>query len=245
MSIQREEFKSRLLRNLGDPMTKVNVTPDQIEDVVNDGIRYYHDHHYDGSELVYLFHEITQQDIDRQYIQLPDHVVSVLEIVENNPYRISGDYLFDPIWHIAADATLSATSGDVYSYDIMMQYLSLLDRFFKESYMINFSYISGKLKMEIDWKKLPVGKKIAIQAYRFIDPEEYSKVYSDRWLIRYCTALLKYQWGTNLRKFQGIQLVGGLDIDAVSIMQEAQEEIQALEEKMMDEFTNPVDFFVG
>ena len=55
--------------------------------------------------------------------------------------------------------------------------------------------------------------------------------YNDMWLKKYATALCKYQWGENLSKFQGIALPGGVTLDGQQIKQEAQEEIQRLEEE--------------
>ena len=60
----------------------------------------------------------------------------------------------------------------------------------------------------------------------------YSDVWNDRFLKQYTTALIKYQWGSNLSKFAGIQLPGGVTLDGPRIMQEAQVEIDKLEEQM-------------
>ena len=51
------------------------------------------------------------------------------------------------------------------------------------------------------------------------------------WLKKYATAKVKYQWGENLSKFQGIALPGGVTLDGQQLKQEAQEEIQRLEEE--------------
>jgi hypothetical protein len=70
-------------------------------------------------------------------------------------------------------------------------------------------------------------------------------IYNDMWLKRYATALVKYQWGENLSKFSGIQLPGGVTLDAQQIKQEAQEEIQRLEEESRLNFEMPVMDMIG
>jgi hypothetical protein len=60
----------------------------------------------------------------------------------------------------------------------------------------------------------------------------YSDIWNDRFLKQYATALIKYQWGSNLSKFAGIQLPGGITLDGPRIMQEAQVEIDKLEEQI-------------
>ena len=60
----------------------------------------------------------------------------------------------------------------------------------------------------------------------------YSDVWNDRFLKQYTTALIKYQWGSNLSKFAGIQMPGGITLDGPRIMNEAQAEIDKLEEQI-------------
>jgi len=72
-----------------------------------------------------------------------------------------------------------------------------------------------------------------------------SDVWDDRFLKQYATAKLKYQWGTNLSKFAGIQLPGGITLDGPRIMQEAQVEIDKLEEDMQSLNVLPNEFFLG
>ena len=62
---------------------------------------------------------------------------------------------------------------------------------------------------------------------------------------RYCTALIKRQWGTNLKKFSGVQLPGGVTLNGDVIYQEAESEIKAIEDEMQSRFELPVDFFTG
>jgi hypothetical protein len=72
-----------------------------------------------------------------------------------------------------------------------------------------------------------------------------SDVWNDKFLKRYATALIKYQWGTNLSKFAGIQMPGGVTLDGPRIMQEAQVEIDKLEEDMYNFNSLPSEIFTG
>ena len=84
-----------------------------------------------------------------------------------------------------------------------------------------------------------------VDAYSAIDPETYTDIYNDMFLKKYTTALIKRQWGINLKKFEGIQLPGGVTMNGQQIYQEAVEEIKQLEEEMELKYEKPVDFFVG
>jgi len=53
------------LRRLGAPVLEINVDDDQIDDLVDDAIQFFHERHFDGVERMYLKYKITQADIDR------------------------------------------------------------------------------------------------------------------------------------------------------------------------------------
>jgi hypothetical protein len=75
--------------------------------------------------------------------------------------------------------------------------------------------------------------------------EGYSDVWDDRFLKQYTTAKIKYQWGSNLSKFAGIQLPGGVTLDGPRIMEEAQREIDKIEEEMQSYNILPSEMFMG
>ena len=61
----REELVDYSLRQLGAPVLEINVDDDQIDDLVDDAIQFFHERHFDGVEKMYLKHQLTQDDIDR------------------------------------------------------------------------------------------------------------------------------------------------------------------------------------
>ena len=72
-----------------------------------------------------------------------------------------------------------------------------------------------------------------------------SDVWNDRFLKKYATAKIKYQWGSNLSKFAGIQMPGGVTLDGVRIMQEAQAELDKIEEEMYTMSSLPSEILTG
>jgi hypothetical protein len=72
-----------------------------------------------------------------------------------------------------------------------------------------------------------------------------SQVWNDRFLKQYATAKIKYQWGTNLSKFAGIQLPGGITLDGPRIMEEARAELEKIEEEMYTMSSLPSEIFIG
>jgi hypothetical protein len=72
-----------------------------------------------------------------------------------------------------------------------------------------------------------------------------SDVWNDRTLKKYATALIKRQWGENLKKFGGIQMPGGVTLNGKEIWDEAQAEIDKIEEDMHNFNSLPSEIFTG
>ena len=61
----RSEFKQYCLRQLGAPVLEINLADEQCEDIIDDGIQYFQERHFDGAARMFLKYQITQGDIDR------------------------------------------------------------------------------------------------------------------------------------------------------------------------------------
>ena len=70
-------------------------------------------------------------------------------------------------------------------------------------------------------------------------------MWNDPWLKKYATALIKRQWGENLKKFEGMQLPGGIQFNGQKIWEEATEEINKIEEELNSTHSLPVMDMVG
>ena len=92
---------------------------------------------------------------------------------------------------------------------------------------------------------ISVGEFIIIECYRKLDPETYTDIYDDIYLKRYATALIKRQWGANLSKFTGVQLLGGVEMNGGEIYSQAQQDIERLEEQIQLAFELPPEYMMG
>ena len=61
----RAELINYCKRQLGAPVLEINIADEQVEDLVDDALQYFHERHYDGVIQTYLKYKITQDDIDR------------------------------------------------------------------------------------------------------------------------------------------------------------------------------------
>ena len=80
---------------------------------------------------------------------------------------------------------------------------------------------------------------------KIIDENSFTQVFDDMWLKEYTTQLIKQQWGTNLIKFEGMQLPGGVTLNGQKLYDDATQELIRLREQLRLEHELPVDFFAG
>jgi hypothetical protein len=104
---------------------------------------------------------------------------------------------------------------------------------------IRFNRHTNKLYIDTDWNTLATGQYVIVEAYTVIDPETFTKCWGDRWLLRYGTALIKQQWGTNLKKFNGVQMPGGITYNGQQIYDEATIEVAGLMDELIHTWSLP------
>jgi hypothetical protein len=76
----RKELIHWCLRKLGAPVIDINLDEDQIEDRIDEALRYFRDYHFDGVERCYLHHQISASTMTLQspYLLLIDRNNKIL-----------------------------------------------------------------------------------------------------------------------------------------------------------------------
>ena len=142
----------------------------------------------------------------------------------------------------------SLTNTDIQYYTMLKMHINLINDLMTGQKPVRFNRHMNRLYIDLTWGDggdLAIGDYIIIEAYRMLDPDTYTDVYNDYFLLSYATALIKRQWGVNLKKFEGVQLPGGVTMNGQKIFDEAQEEIKQLQEDAKSTWQLPVDFFTG
>lgn len=227
----RQQFKDWVLRKLGAPVIDINVSDEQIDDRVDEAVDYWRDYHYNGSQLVYLKHQITQTDKDNGYITLPAQLLGISGIFNMQSSISTGGGIFNVQYQFVLNNLEDITGYNITNYFMSMQHLEFLQEMLVGRPMIRYNKHVNKLHIDSGQDSMGVGEYIIIEAYDVIDPASYSDVWSDRWLQNYAAALIKEQWGSNLTKFTGMQLVGGVAFNGEQILSDAKEERRLMEEE--------------
>lgn len=242
----RTELKNYCLRSLGEPVLKINVADEQVEDRIDDAIQYYQEYHELGTEKMYHIYTITQNDIDNQYIDVDDidsDIYAITRLIKvNDAYDVNfmnSAYQYKLSLH--KDLLYSGRTDDYY---IAMQHLDIIERTFESGEVIDFNKNANKLRIITNWEENFTAdeSKIAIESHDILDPQQNTKFYNDPELKQLCTQMIKRQWGENLKKMKGIQLAGGVELDGQSIYDEADAALKELKEKIED---RPMGFYIG
>ena len=97
---------------------------------------------------------------------------------------------------------------------MMQQNFSLIEQLFSIAPTMLFNRKQNRVYLETDWtEKFNENDILVIEAYRALDPSTYPEIWNDMFLKKYTTALIKRQWGENLKKFTGVVLPGGISLD--------------------------------
>lgn len=311
----RTQFKTYCLRKLGFPVIEINVDDDQIDDRIDEGLSFWRDYHYDGTEKLFMKHCITAEDIDRQWIYCPDAVQFVTGVM---PFDLSNASInmFDLRYQLRLHDLYDFTSVSYVSYEITMQHLRTLNLLFSGTPQFRFNRHQNKVFLDIDWTRdVQPGNFVIIECYRTLEPETITltgtlscapgsntvigtgtkfdqeiaafdfitiggeqkqvgnidsptqltlignptqthtnataviegvtDVWNDRFLKKYTTALIKRQWGANLKKFSGIQMPGGVTLNGQQIYDEAIQEIEKMEEEIYMMGSLPSEILTG
>lgn len=232
-------------RSLGEPVVEINIDDQQVEDRIDEAIEYFRLYHYDGVEKIYLKHQVTQEDIDLQSIPIPDLVYGVTRVFNVAAGTSTSKSIFDLQYQLRLNDLYDLTSTSVIYYTMVMSHLALLDQTLNGHPLYRFNRLNGRLYIDKSWGSIVAPDTfILIECYRALDPEAATKMYNEMWLKHYATALIKKQWATNIKKFQGMQLPGGVTLDGNALYQEAVQEIKDLEDEIQRKAA-PLEFMMG
>jgi hypothetical protein len=241
----REDFKEYCLRKLGKPVIEINIDDDQIEDRIDEALRYYWDYHFDGTDKVYYKHQVTSQDKTNKYITVPENIIGAVRVFPIADPMVRSDDLFNIRYQIALNDLYTLTSVSMVPYYMVMEHLALISEMLVGQQPIRFNRHKNRVYIDMDWNNINIGEFLLIEAYEVVDPTEWSQVWSDRWLQNYTTAKLKYQWGSHLTKFTGVTMPGGVQFNGERILSDAEAEIAKMEQEMISSYSLPVSDMIG
>ena len=181
---------------------------------------------------------------NQNFIQIPDAVIGV-ERVFKLDNRVISTNMFNVNYQLFLNEIYYFSSMELLQYTQIKRYLEDIDFILHPDKQIRFNRRNNRLYLDIDKGSMQIGDYLLIRCYRVLDPNDFPKVYNDRWVKRYFTAKLKKQWGQNLIKFQGVQLPGGIQLNGRQIYDDGVAELAEIRAKMASDYEMPPLDMIG
>ena len=154
--------------------------------------------------------------------------------------------MFDVRYQLRLNDMWDFGSMDILDYEMTMKNLDHIDNLLVGEPPVRLNQHMNRLYIDMDWSNDVVENDyIVIECYRKIAPTTYTNIYDDLYLKRYSVALIKKQWGANLIKFQGVTMLGGVQLNGETLYTQGQEEQEKLEELIQQSFELAPEFMVG
>jgi len=241
----REEFKEYCLRALGKGTISIEVTEEQIDDRIDESLKFYWDYHFDGTAEVYYRHQVSESDRINGYITLPENILGAVEVFPLGDPSISSNDLFNIQYQIALNDLYTLTSVSLLPYYMTMEHLSLIKEILVGRIALRYERHKNCLHLDMDWGKVRADQFLMVKAYQVIDPDVYSDVWGDRWLQNYTTQKIKYQWASHLTKYTNANLAGSIQVNGERMLNDSETKIKELEDEMIVSYSLPVTDMVG
>ena len=147
----RLDFKNYCLRKLGAPVIEINVADEQLEDRIDEGLQKWSDYHFDGSSRYYWKHKITQEDVDRQYIEVSDEYIGIERILP--PVSMKGSAgMFSFKYQYMMNDLPYLMQGNMNNFAISMSNLDMIDELFNSrGQNTRFNRHTDRLYLDLVW----------------------------------------------------------------------------------------------
>ena len=262
----KSELKEYALRRLGKPVLEINVSDDQCDDAIDYTLQKFQQFHYDGAERVYLKHKITQADLDRAkdtndttttsvagnstwlesntYIEIPQHILSIEGIFSFTDKGTAN--IFDIRYQMRLNDLYDFTSTQFYHYYMIQQHLGTIDFLLEGIKPTRYIATQNRLYLDMDWQAdVLLDQYFVIKCWRALDPLTWTEIYDNMWVKDYVSAKIKKQWGSNMTKFQNVQMPGGVTLNGEMIYNDAVQELKDLDEQLRTEWETPPLDMIG
>lgn len=250
----KKQFKDYILRQLGSPVVNIEITDDQLDDVIDNALELFMQQAYSGVVERFVKLDIVE---GQQSYMLPYDTFAILEI---KGYEMGGiantvpSNIFSMSQFIASDLYRGVGKIDLLSYEITNEFLATLDLMFSKKFTFDFNCVSKELFL---YEKPPINQPVLVHTYlknvpTYVNnpivgqpPIEGTNLYNELIVKNLATAYARRQWADNLMKYNGSALPNGLVIDVPSISARAEADILKYETEIEEVYSLPCDWMIG
>lgn len=244
----KAQLTKYIREQLGDPLIRVEVTDNQIWQIIDDAVQYFTEYAYgvlQASMVLTFDNGIGTYD-------LPDNITNVIKLSKGG--RASGlnfnanfGGMVPDVWSEqwfsnggSSGLGSSVTSNLMPTLIKISNVQSMLEKYLGDDLNYNFNYNKKQIQVFEDYRE----PTVLWYEYEYLANDEHDFIFNHEFIKAYTVAKTRYLWGNNTGKFDQT-LVGGARINYSDMKNEAQQELDRLHQQLIDKWSDPapIDIF--
>lgn len=219
---------------LGEPIINVEVTDDQISEIIKSVIQKYTEYAYG-----YLEQTVLIELHGAGEYPMPDNITNIIALktgMMSNLTDFSANFgQYVPNLWSDMYFTDSLTGDIIPNIMAISATTAILEKYFGTDVYFNFN-ANRKILQVLDNYE---GPAVLHYYYEYLADPEYDLIYNHEWVKAYSKAKVKYLWGSIVGKYSQA-LVGGAQINYSDIKSDAQQELEELNQELLDKWSDPL-----
>ena len=239
----KEQLKIYIKERLGYPVVNIEVTDTQIEHIINETLEKFIEFAEGGIQMRVMTLAVTA---GTQEYQLPFDVYAVVNMFDREDFNLGTTIFeddsktpsieFHPLFN-------QLYKVDLLTIELSRQMLESINFMMKVKILYDFNGATRKLYLIDSPDESYTAGIVYYQRPDYSDNN--SLLYDQTWIKRYSVALTKRQWAGNLLKYTGTPLPAGVQLNAEGILNEANADIEKLDQELEEVWRLPADFLIG
>lgn len=236
----KEQLITYIRQQLGEPVINVEVTDEQISEIIDAAVQKFTEYAYGTLEDTVLI----QLDGKAEY-QLPDTITNIIKLSKGSTSNITnfgtnfGSGYVPDIW--SQQFFTTSLVGDIIPAVMQISaVVSVLEKYFGDDMYFNFNPHRKTLKLFEPY----TGQAVLHYQYEYIANEEDDLVYNHEWIKDYTVAKTKFLWGSIVGKYSQ-SLIGGAQINYNDIKSDATQEIERLNQELLTKWSDTAPILIG
>jgi hypothetical protein len=229
-----------IYQQLGAPNINIEVTTDQISQIIDDTVLKFTEFAYGVLEETIILQINGKGDYP-----MPDNITNIIKISKGSTSNITNfasnfgaNYVPD-LW--SQQFFTGSLTGDIIPAIISISTTkAILDAFFSDDVAYNFNPWQKNLHVFENY----VGGAVMHYQYEYLANENQDFIYNHEWVKEFAVAKTKFLWGSIVGKYDQA-LVGGARINFADIKSEAQETMDRLREELYTRWSDPCPILIG
>ena len=242
-----------LFRSMGQGVVKIEVTPQQAYERIWDSLQFFYEFNNKFTERFFIPRLITSEEVhanlrDRSVGLLIDDndITEVTQVVPLGAFG-NGVGIFNIQYQVTAEEFTykykNASNSGLAAYAVAREYLSLIDNLLNPETEADYNVYTRMLRLfQMDWRKFTGNNYLVLDALKRVSNE---RAFNDRAFKEFAGYMIKKQWGDNLAKHDGTQLIGGVVLQGRAIADEANTRLEALREEIKRTYEGAFGVFIA